>query len=184
MEIDLDVSELLSPEKMIAACETEDELGCVLRLHLAFERLVEFYINHSASPEQIKFIEKTNEFGEKLKRAVLLGLPLSVAEVGKQLGQIRNKVAHEQDPINRHRLDNLIVLVDRMLLNSPSPQPVSKRKLQLFVKKPGQVIVLGSHGDMYDFIIAAGAAYHGAMMIVVQEIALKSAAEDIICAEK
>lgn len=146
MEIDLGVSELLSPEKMIAACETEGELGCVLRIHLAFERLVEFYIEHSASPEQIKFIEKTNEFGEKLKRAVLLGLPLSVAEVGKQLGQIRNKVAHEQNPINRHRLDNLIVLVDRMLLDSPSPQPVAKRKLQLFVKKPEEVIVLGSHG--------------------------------------
>lgn len=184
MEIDLDVSELLSPEKMIAACETEDELGCVLRLHLAFERLVEFYIKHSASPEQMRFIEKTNEFGEKLKRAVLLGLPLSVAEVGKQLGQIRNKVAHEQNPINRHRLDNLIVLVDRMLLDSPSPQPVSKRKLQLFVKKPREVIVLGSHGDMYDFIIAAGTAYHGATMIVVKDIALKTIAKNIMGAEK
>lgn len=183
MEIDLDVSELLSLEGMIAACETEDELGCVLRLHLAFERLVEFYIKHSASPEQMRFIEKTNEFGEKLKRAVLLGLPLSVAEVGKQLGQIRNKVAHEQNPINRHRLDNLIVLVDRMLLDSPSPQPVSKRKLQLFVKKPGEVIILGSHGDMYDFIIAAGTACHCATMIVVKDIALKAVAKNIMDTE-
>jgi hypothetical protein len=184
MEIDLDVSELLSPEKVIAACETEDELGCVLRLHLAFERLVEFYIRHSATSEQIKFIEKTNEFGEKLKRAVLLGLPLSVAEVGKQLGQIRNKVAHEQNPINRHRLDNLIILVDRMMLDSPSPQPVSKRKLQLFMKKPGEAILLGSHGDMYDFIIAAGTAYHGATMIVVKSLALKFVAKNTMDAKK
>lgn len=104
-------------------------------------------------------------------------MPLDVAEVGKQLGQIRNKVAHEQKPINRNRLDNLIVLVDRMLLGSPSCEPLSKRKLQLFSKKPGEVIVLGSHGDVYDFITTAGAACHGAMIIVIQTIALKKAAK-------
>lgn len=91
MEIDLDVSGLLNPEKMIAACEAEDELGCVLCLHLAFERLVEVYIKHTASPEQIKFIEKTNEFGEKLKRAVLLGLPLSVARLGNSWDRFETK---------------------------------------------------------------------------------------------
>jgi hypothetical protein len=58
----LDVSELLS--SVIAACENEDELGCVLRVNFAFERLAEFYITHSASPQQIRFIENTNEFGE------------------------------------------------------------------------------------------------------------------------
>ncbi|EGH42368.1 MULTISPECIES: hypothetical protein [Pseudomonas syringae group] len=177
MEIDLDVSELVVVDHMVVAFETDDEIGCVLRLHLAFERLVEFYIKHSASPEQIKFIEKTNEFSEKLKRAVLLGIPLNIAEVGKQLGKIRNKVAHEQKPINRHQLENLIVLVDRMLLGSPSYEPLSKRKLQLFSKKTGEVIVLGSHGDVYDFIITAGAAYHGAMMIIIQAVALKKAAK-------
>lgn len=58
MEIDLDVSELVFVDHMVAAFETDDEIGCVLRLHLVFERLVEFHIKHSASPKQIKFIEK------------------------------------------------------------------------------------------------------------------------------
>lgn len=35
----------------MAAFEVEDELGCVFRLHLAFERLIEFYIKHSAYSE-------------------------------------------------------------------------------------------------------------------------------------
>lgn len=179
MRDDFGVGELISVEQLISAFETDDVIGCVLRLHLAFERLVEFYINSSASKEQIKFIEKTNEFSEKLKRAVLLGLPLKVAEVGKQLGQIRNKVAHEQNSINRHRLDNLIVLVDSMLLDSPSPEPVSKNKLELFVKMPGEIITLGSHGDMYDFMITAGIAYHGAIQIVMNETVLKAAASEL-----
>lgn len=100
------------------------------------------------------------------------------------MGQIRNKVAHEQNPINRHQLDNLIVLVDRMLLDSTNPESVSKRTLQLFVKMPGEVIALGSHGDMYDFILAVGTAYHGATIIVVKNIALKSVSKNIIAAEK
>lgn len=178
MNIELDVGVLLSAEKIIAACETEDEIGCVLRFHFAFERLIEFYIKSSASAEQIKFIEKTNEFGDKLKRAVLLGLSLKIAEVGKQLGQIRNKVAHEQNSINRHKLDNLIVSIDSMLLDSSSPDPVCKRKLHLCVKKPNETITLGSHGDMYDFIIAAGTAYHVATLMVVKVAALKVAAKN------
>lgn len=38
-------------------------------------------------------------------------------------------------------------------------------------------------GDMYDFIIAAGTAYHCATMIVVKAIALKAVAKNIMDTE-
>lgn len=179
MEIDLNISALPDPSNFIAACETEDEIGCVLRLHLAFEKIIDFYISNKASDEVLKFVEKTNEFSEKLKRAVLLGLPLTVAKVGQQLGQIRNKVAHEQTPINRHRLENLIKLVDEMLVDGSNPGPVSARKLEMPVKMPGETITLGSHGDMYDFMLTAGTACHHAYLVIARDAA-KTAAKRLL----
>ena len=179
MEVDINVDGLININVLIAGFETDDEIGCALRLHLAFEKLIEFYIKNTATQEALKFIENTNEYSEKLKRAVLLGLPLKIAEVGKHLGQIRNKMAHEQASINPDKVKVLIKSVDEMLSATEESTPIAKRKMEISAKLPGETIMLGTHGNMYDFMLAAGTAYHCASMIVIKNVMLRKAAEQL-----
>lgn len=186
IKIDLDISSIMDYSFLLNACLTEDELGCVLRLHLGFERIIDFYINKKASADMLKFIEKEKEFSRKLERAVLLGLPLVIANVGRQLGQIRNKVAHEQQPINRQRLDNLIMLVDKLVDASPIAGKFVNATVE--INKTGnenpdpddiEIIKLGTGGDKGDFILAAGLAIQAATLIVVKEISERLAFDSL-----
>lgn len=179
MELDINLDELISPDVLIAGFETEDEIGCALRLHLAFEKLIEFYIKNTATPEVLKFVETTNEYSEKLRRAVLLGLPLKIAQVGKHLGQIRNKMAHEQASVNPDKVKVLIKSIDDLLSETDQPTPVAQRKMELPVKFPGETIQVGTHGNIFDFMIAAGTAYHCASMLIIKDVMIRKASEQL-----
>ncbi|WP_434729011.1 hypothetical protein [Pseudomonas soli] len=181
--LDLDLDGLLDFQTLIQACETEDEVGCVLRLHLAFERMIDFYISKAANPEMLSFAEKEKEFSRKVERAVFLGLPLTIANVARHVGQIRNKVAHELKPINRHKLDHLIKVIDENLICClDGEKKLSDYKIELVGKSPDEVVRLGTHGDRYDFIVAVAAALHCSGIIIGKRLALDKAKQHFLSA--
>lgn len=174
---------LLDFQTLVQACETEDEVGYVLRLHLAFERMIEFYISKSATPEMLSFAEKEKEFSRKVECAVFLWLPLTIANVARCIGQIRNKVAHELKLFNRHKHEHLIKLVDEGLVHClEGRKKLSDYKIELVENSLGVVVQLGTHGDRYDFIVAGAAALHCSSIIIGKQLAIDKAKQDLLAA--
>ncbi|MFM0557514.1 hypothetical protein P0D69_42220 [Paraburkholderia sediminicola] len=59
---DLDLNKLMAPAVFIAAAETEDELGCVLRLHLLVERLLNSYVDAKLRGPLTDFVAEPRTF--------------------------------------------------------------------------------------------------------------------------
>ena len=93
--MDITDEELDQTKAIILAAETEDELGTVLRLHLALEHLLNFYLKQKRKGEVASFVREPREFGAKLSLAVAFGFPVIIARVYRQVNIIRNKLAHE-----------------------------------------------------------------------------------------
>lgn len=173
--VDFDVSGLPQPAEIVAACETEDEIGCVLRMHFHVEKLLDFYCANSVTSEAKAFIKPVWEFRHKLERAVILGLPTPFAHAAKILAKIRNDAAHGGAPINRGHLDNLISRVDGLSAVRKDYTPLSKRWLQLPVSMPGETITLKSHSDRFDFVLAATALHTELYRWVVHQVMSRAA---------
>ncbi|WP_154587906.1 hypothetical protein [Burkholderia pseudomallei] len=95
INIGFDLGKLLDPEVMILAAETDDDIGCILRLHLQIEQLLDFYLGVTRKGEIAEFVRQPRDFSGKLSIAVALGLPIVFARVAKQVNAIRNRLAHE-----------------------------------------------------------------------------------------
>ncbi len=78
--------ELISVDTLIAAIETEDELGMVLRLHLVIEHLLNVYLKYMRKGEIAEYVKQPREFGGKLSLAAAFGLPLHLVRVMHPLG--------------------------------------------------------------------------------------------------
>lgn len=156
--VDIDLSGLPAPDAIIKACETEDEIGCVLRLHFLVEQVVDFYFARSVSVEAGEFVSSIWEFRHKLDRAVIVGLPIPFAYASVMLAKIRNDAAHGKSSINSGYLDNLINRVDALNSICEDFTPIHKRWLNLH-SMPGQTIALKSHSIRFDFMITALALY-------------------------
>lgn len=61
--VDLNIKELEKFQTIIAAAETDDELGTVLRLHLAVEQILVFYIKEKSHGEISKYAKLPRDFG-------------------------------------------------------------------------------------------------------------------------
>lgn len=163
--LDLDLNGFLDFQTLVQACETEDEVGCVLRFHLAFEQMIEFYILNAANPEMLSFAEKY--LSRKVERAAFLGLLLTITNVARHVGRIRNKMAHKLKPINRQKIDHLIEVIDENLICClGGGNKLSDYKIELVGKSRVEVVQLDTHRDRFDSIVAVAAALHctGTMM--------------------
>lgn len=98
------------------AITTDDLLGTVLRIHLACEQLVEFWIFSAVNNENI-FNEDNGRlsvnFYSKLVIANNLGLPSTLFNVIKKINHIRNKFAHRNTNISISESD-FISMIDNL----------------------------------------------------------------------
>jgi hypothetical protein len=79
------------------ALESEDDLGRVVRGHIHVEHELQQIIFFAApNPDQVKSFER-QEFSEKVRLALLLGLRPDLASPLSAAGNLRNKFAHKLD---------------------------------------------------------------------------------------
>lgn len=171
-----DLKELINPEEFIAAAETEDELGCVLRIHLCLERFLDEFIEKIIPAKDKKYHPKRPQFGGKLSLAVAYGLCDHIAESIYIINRIRNDFAHgrgfalsEQDVINiSEQVDNIIIIPGENL------PPVRQRWIELCKIRPGEKLGFAKHGARIDFVLACSELLRrAALWIVVHYIRLK-----------
>lgn len=103
----LNIKEFHKPELLIAAAETEDEVGTVLRIHLAIEQILVWFIKHKLTSELAPYVKEPREFGNKLSLAAAFGLPLAFVRVMHQVNSIRNKLAHGTSELGGDQVQEL-----------------------------------------------------------------------------
>lgn len=161
--MNLNIKEFNKPDLLIAAAETEDEVGTVLRIHLAIEQVLVWFINHRLTTELKPYVKEPREFGNKLSIAAAFGLPLPFVRVVHQINVIRNKLAHGSSELASDQVEELARQVDKLREIDTSFVSVKRRFLELPVKRPGERMAFGAHGQRIDFLIAAMAFYGVAM---------------------
>jgi len=168
--VDLDLKNLAKPQTIIAASETEDELGSVLRLHLAVEQLLVFYIKEKSSGEISKYAKLPRDFGGKLSLAAAFGLPLPIVRTIYQLNIIRNKLAHNPDTsIQSGDIKELSRVVNSLSEIDNNFVSVEKCYIELAVRYPGERLSFGAQGNRVDFVIAGVIFYASAMQWLIND---------------
>ena len=172
-KFDLAVEKISDQEILIAAAETEDEMGCVLRFHLMLESLLSFYLEEKCLGDIGKFAKVPRDFGMKLGMAAAFGIPLQVAAVNYQVNVMRNKLAHGHNPgIDEGDVKQLTRLVNLMSAVDPEFKRVEELPLSLSVKRPDETITYGTEGPRMDFLISCIAFWAAASKILITEAAL------------
>ncbi|SET28155.1 hypothetical protein SAMN03159512_01844 [Pseudomonas sp. NFR09] len=172
-KIDLAVEKVTDVKNIIAAAETEDEMGCVLRFHLMLESLLLFYLEEKCQGEVGKYAKPPRDFGQKLGMATAFGMPLQIAAVIHQINNMRNKLAHGHSPgIDKGDVKQLARLVNLMSAIDAEFAPLEKRYISLPVKRPGEKITFGTDSPQIDFLISCIAFWGTALNTLVQEAAL------------
>lgn len=172
--VDLDIKELAKFQTIIAAAETDDELGTVLRLHLAVEQLLVFYIREKSHGEISKYAKSPRDFGGKLSLATAFGLPIPIARAIYQINVIRNKLAHEPDAsIQDGDLKELARAVNSLSEIDKNFTPVEKRYIELAVKRSRERLVFGAGGNRIDFVICAFSFYATTMQWIIKDAAYR-----------
>lgn len=172
-KFDLAVEKVSDVDIIIAAAETEDELGCVLRFHLMLESLLSFYLEEKCQGEIGKYAKPPRDFGQKLGMAAAFGIPLQIAAVIHQVNNMRNKLAHGHSPqLDKGDVKQLARLVNLMSAIDPKFTPLEKRYIELPVKRPSERITFGKEGPRLDFLIACTAFWGTALNALTQEAAL------------
>jgi hypothetical protein len=159
----LNIKEFDTSSLLIAAAETEDEVGTVLRIHLAVELVLVWYINHKRTIELAPFVKEPREFGGKLSLAAAFGFPLAFVRVIHQLNTIRNKLAHGSAELAADQVQELARQVDKLAEIDSTFLPLKKRFIEFPAKLPGKRMAFGENGIRLDFLMAAMVFYGVAM---------------------
>ncbi|WP_338490968.1 hypothetical protein VRC18_11440 [Pseudomonas trivialis] len=169
-KFDLAVEKVSDVEIIIAAAETKDELGCVLRFHLMLESLLLFYLDEKCQGEVGKYAKPPRDFGQKLGLAAAFGIPMQIAAVIHQVNNMRNKLAHGHSPrLDKGDVKQLARLVNLMSAIDPEFTPLEKRYIELPVKRPGERITFGKEGPRIDFLMACTAFWGAALNALTQK---------------
>ncbi|EJY9564311.1 hypothetical protein OHS39_000249 [Klebsiella aerogenes] len=117
MKIDHDFGYFLDPNKMASIANYEDESAALLKLMLIHEDFLRVVIENlrPEGPEKYNAIQSYKYFAPKLSAAVLLGLPVSLADAMAELNSIRNKYAHKIDyEITNEEVDKLAEVIKKI----------------------------------------------------------------------
>ncbi|WP_272971067.1 hypothetical protein [Comamonas terrigena] len=145
----------VKPEVLIAALETDDDIGAVLRAHLQAEEFLNWYLSERIQGDLATYVKPPRDFGGKLSTAAALGLPLEFAGVAHQLNNIRNKLAHRIDGLNPSHVQQFGRDVEKLVAIDPGFIPLKGRNLELCVKNPGQLYTYGDGNARLDLGIAS-----------------------------
>ncbi|MGX5032000.1 hypothetical protein [Enterobacter hormaechei] len=99
VKIDHDFGYFLDVNKMKSILDFEDESAALLKLMLIHEDFLRVVIENlrPEGSEKYNAIKNYKYFAPKLAAAVLLGLPVSLADAMGELNKIRNNYAHNID---------------------------------------------------------------------------------------
>ncbi|EMM6716703.1 TPA: hypothetical protein MBF06_001110 [Klebsiella aerogenes] len=117
MKIDHDFGYFLDPNKMASIANYEDESAALLKLMLIHEDFLRVVIENlrPEGSEKYNAIQSYKYFAPKLSAAVLLGLPVSLADAMAELNSIRNKYAHKIDyEITNEEVDKLAEVIKKI----------------------------------------------------------------------
>ncbi len=161
----LNIHKLFDVQMMIAATETEDEVGCVLRVHLMAENILINYIDSVKNPETEKYLGKMRDFGVKMAVATALGMPRSVLQVLSHINHIRNDFAHRGvSKLHPGDVQNLQRFVDEVGNLKPGYSSVKDRTIEYL---DGKMYSYGEGDLRSDFIISAMTFLSEAILIIV-----------------
>lgn len=75
--------ELENSNAIIAAAETDDEIGTVLRSHLIVEQFVKYFLKRKRVGEIKTYTIEPSTFAGKLSLSVAFGLPIPLARIAR-----------------------------------------------------------------------------------------------------
>jgi len=103
-------------QALAIALESEDALGKVVRGHIHIEHELHQVIFFAApNPDHLKSFDG-QEFSEKVRLALLLGLKAALAPPLNAAGKLRNKFAHRLDmKLNKEVAENLVATLPESL---------------------------------------------------------------------
>ena len=103
-------------EALAASLYSDDDLGKVVRGHIHIEHELEHIIFFaSPNPDHLKSFE-SQEFSEKVRLALMLGLKANLAPALNAAGKLRNKFAHRLDTaLNKEIAQNLVATLPSAL---------------------------------------------------------------------
>lgn len=150
-----DLVDLIRPTDYTAAAETEDELGCVLRMHLCLERFLDEFLEKFIPNEHNKYhTKRQQQFSGKLSLAVAYGLSKPISESIYIINQLRNKFAHKSgSSISSIETEKIADLVDEIKILGQKIPPVRTMWIELTLVRPGEKLGFGEHSLRIDFVI-------------------------------
>lgn len=155
------IEDFFDADLVIAAAETDDEIGTVLRMHFAIEQFLIWYIQHSKISD---FIKEPRDFSSKLNLAAAMGLPVVIAEAIHQINVIRNSLAHFHKKLDADQIKELVRKVEKLKEIDPTCiNTVVKTYVELPVKSPGLKCEYGSGDLRLDFLIVSMRFYSVAL---------------------
>lgn len=168
--MEFDLSKLIDASVLIKACETEDELGTVLRIHLCFETILTTFLE----PKKNSFVKIPNTYAGKLSLSVAFGLPIVFAEIFKQINKIRNSLAHEPNSeLSNSDVLELAKKVDTLSSVVTDFKKVSERYVEIPSRAADKRFSFGEAGAQIDFLLAAITGYSEIVKWVVIDSAIK-----------
>jgi hypothetical protein len=167
----LNLNNLLNSGRLIAAAETEDELGCVVRIHLCLESFLEAYLKHFIPEDEKKYHKDRLTFAEKLSLAVAYRLPKPIAEPIQMINKLRNKFAHaDKAPLNDEINLKLADYIDQIEFpGKDSTWTVRRTYIELCVVRPGEKLKFGEHSSRIDFLLVSSHLLANATKWLVME---------------
>ena len=131
-------------QALAMALESEDDLGKVVRGHIHIEHELHQIIFFAApNPDQLKSFER-QEFSEKVRLALLLGLKSNLGSPLNAAGTLRNKFAHRLDTkLNKEMADNLVAALPpalkarcQTILSNALASPALKPQIEARLGRP------------------------------------------------
>jgi hypothetical protein len=144
---------------LIACAETEDEVGCVLRLHFLLESLLNFYLERAISKEQWTYVNKwigpRSPFAQKLAFAIAYKFPVAYASAFREVNTIRNALAHQSSSaLSQDKVDQLGRMVNRAAEVNTNFVPLGKRYISIAKLHGDRKVGYRKEGPRMDFLIA------------------------------
>ncbi|MCL1526916.1 hypothetical protein [Xanthomonas nasturtii] len=149
-----------SQDEFVRALETEDIIGCVLRLHLHVEELLAVLLNSSITTEIAKIITVPQNFSHKVQLATAFGMPVEMGLAALELNGLRNKLGHRLGhQLKREDVSRFAEQVDavREVLFASVPS-VMVSAIELYSTGSGKR-QFGEGDPIWDFKITAGLLY-------------------------
>ncbi len=178
--VDLNVETLFHPDVLLAAAETEDEIGCILRIHLLIEQLLNFYIDQKRVGDLKPFVKEPREFAQKLSLATAFGLPTHFAAVAHQVNNMRNKSAHRMNAgFDDGDIQQLARVVNKLTEMDANFIPVQKVTINISRTRPDERFVYDDSPNRIRFLISSLSFWRVAMTWLIRDAAVRKLETDL-----